>query len=252
MADPYSQGSGVVLLDGVPVINVNTNNTFTGTQTFNANVTFGSGTASKVTFGDGTTNTFISLKALTSNPTTASGQYYIYQDATNNMVFAAGNSSKNFKWFNTTNTLLASMGTSSGQFNNYGKITTAGVGLAAIYKTDIESQTNTAPTGFSYTPPATAGTYRVSGFIEVTTGTTLALKLKVTYKTPSAASGSDEMVFVLQNSTTLLTSIITTGRYYFSQIIGIDNSATAIALSDNAGTYTTCVYSINAVLEQLQ
>lgn len=37
------------------------------------------------------------------------------------------------------------------------------------------------------------------------------------------------------------------GPYLF----GVDNSAGAITLADNSGTYTTCVYKYQVILEQL-
>lgn len=143
--------------------------------------------------------------------------------------------------------------TSLGQVISVNGVTTVGMGVSSIVKTSTQNAiTNVAPTAISYTPAAAASLYRVQGWVEVTTGTTISLKLNITYKTASGATGTDGAVFTLQGSTTLLTAIVTTGRYYFqSPLISIDNSATNITVVDNAGTYTTCVYNYAVAIERL-
>lgn len=113
------------------------------------------------------------------------------------------------------------------------------------------SVTNAAPTTVSFTPPAQAGIYRISGYLNVTTGTTIAAALKVTYKDPEGNARNDGVVFQKAGSATLLTSVVTTGQQTFHETIAIDNSGTAITVADNAGTYTTCVYDLAVVIERL-
>jgi hypothetical protein len=142
---------------------------------------------------------------------------------------------------------------SSCKLQTYNAITTAGLGVPAIYKTSSQlANTNAAPTSVAYTPPSTPGTYRASGYIEVTTGTTISLKLKLTYGSPGGTDPvTDGIDFQQQGSITFLTAIVTTGRYFFTMPFAIDNSGTAITLADNSGTYTTCVYNLVYTLEQL-
>lgn len=113
------------------------------------------------------------------------------------------------------------------------------------------SVTNAAPTTVSFTPPAEAGIYRISGYLNVTTGTTIAAALKITYKDPQGNSRNDGVVFQKAGSATLLTSVVTTGQQTFHETIAIDNSGTAITVADNSGTYTTCVYDLAVVIERL-
>jgi predicted aconitase with swiveling domain len=135
----------------------------------------------------------------------------------------------------------------------YVNLPTAGIGVSAVYKSSTQNAvTNAAPTTVSYTPPATAGHYRISGWVEVTTGTTIALKLMATYQTAGGNAVTDGVVFQQQGSITLLTAIVAAGRYYFElPLISVDNSATAITIADNSGTYTACVYNLAVDFEQL-
>jgi hypothetical protein len=138
-------------------------------------------------------------------------------------------------------------------FVTYNGVNTAGLGIPAIYAASTQTgKINAAPTTVTYGPPSTAGIYRASGYVEVTTATSIALKLKLLYGSPGGTDPvTDSIVFTNQGSTTLLTSLVGNGRYYFSHQFGIDASGTNIQLEDNAGTYTTCVYNLNYILEQL-
>jgi len=129
----------------------------------------------------------------------------------------------------------------------------AGFSSPSVIATSIQNaKTNAAPTSVAVTPVSAIGIYEASGYVEVTTGTTIALKVKVTYGSPGGTDPvTDALVFTNQNSATLLTSLIAAGRYYFSHQFHTDNSGTAITFADNAGTYTTCVYNLSYVLRRL-
>lgn len=79
-------------------------------------------------------------------------------------------------------------------------------------------------------------------------------KIKVTYKDPGGNAVTDIPDFEQQNSATLLVGspgANATGRFSFVWTIAIDNSATAITIQDNAGTYTAGTYYWTPILEQL-
>jgi hypothetical protein len=144
----------------------------------------------------------------------------------------------------------------SGGIGNVNNIPTAGAtGFGAIFAAGAQSlNTNVAPTTLSYTPPATAGVYRISGYLDILTGGTMTVQLKITYKDPGGNARTDIPVLTQQNSATLLAGspgANVTGRFWFVAIIAVDNSATAITVADNAGTYTAGTYYFTPIIEQL-
>ena len=137
----------------------------------------------------------------------------------------------------------------------FANIASAGLGVPAIYAAGAQTlYTNVAPTTLSYTPPATAGIYRVSAYLNIITGTTLTFKIKITYTDPGGNAVTDVPDFEQQNSTTLLAggpTANTTGRFSFSWPIAINNGAAAITVADNTGTYTTGTYYWTPFVEQI-
>lgn len=115
--------------------------------------------------------------------------------------------------------------------------------------------TNVAPTTLSFTPPPTAGVYRLSALLDALTAGTMTFKVKITYTDPGGNARTDIPAFYLQNTTAIVAggnSANTAGRYVmFPHTIAIDNSATAITIADNSGTYTAGTYYWTPVLEQL-
>jgi len=116
--------------------------------------------------------------------------------------------------------------------------------------------TNAAPTTLSYTPPATAGSYLLGGALNILTGGTLTWKIKMTYQDAGGVAHTTDLpVFQQQGSTTLLAGspgANVTGRYSMLPFqIDIDNSATAITLADNTGTYTAGTYYWTPWIAQL-
>jgi hypothetical protein len=131
-------------------------------------------------------------------------------------------------------------------------INSAGLGIPGIYASSVQSKSNAAPTTVSYTPPATAGTYRANVYVEITTATAITLKLKITYTSASGAATTDVVELTQEGSNSLVNAPANTAdRFWGVQPINIDNSAGAIALADNAGTYTTCAYRLAYWLEQV-
>lgn len=112
----------------------------------------------------------------------------------------------------------------------------------------------TAQTNFiNYTPPATAGVYRLTIMVNVTAWTTPAsFTIVVTY-TDSKGNAQTETVAVWRGSTGAMVAAITTVNRYYGVpfIFAIDNSATAITVS-TAGTFSgSPVYQLAATLERL-
>jgi hypothetical protein len=115
--------------------------------------------------------------------------------------------------------------------------------------------TNVAPTTLSYTPPTKAGVYRFSGTLNALTAGTMTWAVKITYKDAGGNSITDVPGFYLQNGTAIVAggnSANTAGRYtMITAPFSVDNSATAITIADNSGTYTAGTYYWTPVLEQL-
>jgi hypothetical protein len=136
---------------------------------------------------------------------------------------------------------------------SYNSINTAGQGIVPIYATATTTSTSTSQSNLiSYTPPATAGTYRVSATIATTSGTNSGTTT-VTITFHDAAGTTITMLppFMQSASATLLTA--TTGvSKSFSMLpytFTIDNSATAITVSTTVSG-TVAAY-ISTTLEQL-
>lgn len=141
---------------------------------------------------------------------------------------------------------LTSAGNARGLWTKYDNRTLAGIGMVPVFGAGAQTlYTNAAPTTLSVTPSANAGKYRLRGRLNILTGGTLTFKVKVTYHDASGNPQSDIPVFFQQNSATLLAggpSANSTGRFWFDMEIDVDNSATAITIADNAGTYTAGTY----------
>jgi hypothetical protein len=129
-----------------------------------------------------------------------------------------------------------------------------GQGFPLIVAASVQNQTNLAPTTVSFTPPATAGTYRVSSWLDLSTATTVTFKNILGYTDAAGTAQTDKVIWEQQNSATMLVdpTANTTGRFVqLPYLFSVDNSGTAITLGDNTGTYTTCVYRYTVILEQL-
>lgn len=133
----------------------------------------------------------------------------------------------------------------------YGGNTTSGQGLLPAVATSTQSKTNLAPASFSYTPPPVNGTYLLLIYLNISTATTITFHQKVTYKDQGGVTQNDSLVFTLEGSTSLTVGPNTADRYVCYYPLDTNNSATAITVADNAGTYTTCVYALRMALVRL-
>jgi len=137
----------------------------------------------------------------------------------------------------------------------FNAIATAGLGVPAIYTAYASGSQNAALTAVgSYTPPATAGRYRVTANVYCTVGTTTTFSVKVNYYDLNGTGHADilPLVSAAAPGVFLLNGlVIAAGTYYAMPIeIDIDNSQTPITFS-TVGTFTTVTYFLNATLEQL-
>jgi hypothetical protein len=132
--------------------------------------------------------------------------------------------------------------------------TTAGLGVAPVFATASSTANNAALTNaINYTPPATAGTYRVSGVVNVTAWTTPAtFAVNLGYKDASG-NARTEVAHLRRGSNGADAAAVTAvDRWFFDfAAVMVDNSGTAITVS-TAGTFTGApVYDFAAVLEEL-
>lgn len=139
--------------------------------------------------------------------------------------------------------------------NVFAGVNTAGLGVPAIYTAYPSGSQNAALTAVgSYTPPATAGRYRVTANVYCTVGTTTTFSVKVNYKDLNGTAHADILPLVSAAAPgVFLTNglVIAAGTYYAMPIeIDIDNSQTPITFS-TVGTFTTVTYFLNTTLEQL-
>lgn len=186
---------------------------------------------------------------------------YITQDSLGNIAFYDSTGTKQLSVDKTSGQIIIYNGNlrhqGTGGFSVFNNINTVGgVGVPPIYAAGAQTlYTNVAPTTLSYTPPATAGVYRLTGYLNALTAGTMTFKVKITYKDAGGNAVTDIPGFYLQNSTAIVAggnSANTAGRYtMLSYPFSIDNSATAITIQDNAGTYTAGTYYWTPVLEQL-
>lgn len=102
----------------------------------------------------------------------------------------------------------------------------------------------------NFTPPATAGTYRISTYVNVRTSAAVNMTVTVAYKDAASVARSELVALNQQNTATVVVNMNNTAaRFTGSYDFQIDNSATAITLSTTGTTMT--VYDLTAVLEQL-
>jgi hypothetical protein len=105
----------------------------------------------------------------------------------------------------------------------------------------------------NYTPPATAGVYRITAMVNITAWATPAtFTVAVTYKDDQSNSRTETCAVVRGSTGAVAAAITAVDRWYVpGMLISIDNSATAITLS-TTGTFTgSPSYSLAAVLEQV-
>lgn len=141
---------------------------------------------------------------------------------------------------------------SSGLITKYNNVTTAGFGVPVVVASySTEGNSALVSNAINYTPPAAAGTYRISVFINVVTPNALgSMAATLTYDDAGGGEQSYAMQLHQQGSITSVNNLgNTTAVFSGEQIFQIDNSADAITLSTTGTTETD--YDMAIILEQL-
>lgn len=145
----------------------------------------------------------------------------------------------------------------AGKFTTYNNITTAGTGLPIITGESGVSATKTADfTALSYTPPATAGRYRVEQVITTTSGTnTGSFQCTVDYVDSRGTTHTADLMPMVNQTGLWATALpVVAGAskewHCGPTYITINNSATAIVLKVDVTTGTVN-YTVAASVEQL-
>ena len=145
----------------------------------------------------------------------------------------------------------------TGKFTTYNNVTTAGTGLPIITGESGVSATKTADfTALSYTPPATAGRYRVEQVITTTSGTnTGSFQCTVDYVDSQGTTHTADLMPMVNQTGLWATALpVVAGAskewHCGPTYITINNSATAIVLKVDVTTGTVN-YTVAASVEQL-
>ncbi len=146
--------------------------------------------------------------------------------------------------------------TTSGKFAQSYGVNLAGYGFPHIYAAGAQTlYTNAAPTTMTYTPPLFAGVYRLNGYLNALTAGTMTFKAKITYTDAGGTPRTDIPAFYRQNTAAVIAGGMTANtadRYtMIPYTFSVDASGGAIAIQDNAGTYTAGTYYWTPFLEQI-
>lgn len=152
-----------------------------------------------------------------------------------------------------TSTLTGTV-TQTAKTTTYNNIATAGEGVPAIYSAPAISATKTANfTVLTYTPPASAGLYRIYGVITTTSATnTGTVQFTVDYKDSQGTVHTADVLPLTGAAGTIATTQSGASKEYemVPRMISVDNSATSIVVKvviTGSVSYTTA-----ATVEQLQ
>ena len=196
---------------------------------------------------------FISDNVSASEPSGSSVAYFGASSG-GGWVFSATSNSTGYFAFK-TNGSTKFIVNGAGIVSTYDQRSTTGNGVPAIFASySTTGQTGAVSNAINYTPPSTAGTYRMGWSVDVTTATTLNFTIVATWKDASGNSISQTLGGFDKSGNALVAGAITntigTGVYYGSVVFSINNGGTAITLS-TSGTFTSVVYNLTATLEQL-
>lgn len=133
----------------------------------------------------------------------------------------------------------------------YFKPNSVGIGLPSILASySAVGKAALVANAINFTPPATAGTYRL--FVQVNVHTAAAVDMNVTLTYKDAGGNAQSYVLPLNISGAVTVYISTnnvTGVFFGELIFQINNSQTAITVSTTGTTMT--LYDLAVVLEQL-
>lgn len=135
---------------------------------------------------------------------------------------------------------------------SYNNIVTGGLGVPAIYKEAILSTQTANATILTYTPPATAGRYRVSAVITTTSATnTGTVQITLDYKDSQGTTHSTDIMALMDAAGVIATTKSGASKEYHALPweITINNAATAIVVS--VAITGTVSYTAAATIEQL-
>lgn len=141
-----------------------------------------------------------------------------------------------------------------GKFTTYNNIATAGLGVPTIYSAPAISATKAANfTAYTYTPPAAAGVYRVSGVLTTTSATnTGTVQLTVDYVDSQGTVHTGDIIPLMDAAGSIATTKTGASKEYHGvdYVITINNAATAIVLK--AVITGTVAYTVTGAVEQIQ
>lgn len=143
--------------------------------------------------------------------------------------------------------------TTGGLVGTYNNIATAGLGVPAIYSESISATKTANFTAATYTPPATAGRYRVGAVLTTTSATnTGTLQVTVDYKDSQGTTHTADVIPLANAAGAIAASVTSAASVEFHAIpteITINNAATAIVLK--VVITGTVSYTVAPVVEQL-
>jgi len=176
----------------------------------------------------------------------------IYGDASGVAIITAGNAVDALYLYD--GSILLFKVNVAGKIRTYNSLPTQGIGVPAVYASSIQNLSNSAPAQITYTPPATIGTYRMSYWLDITTATSILFTVNLVYTDTNGTPRSFAPLMFPEGGATGVNggpAGNTAGRWYGSQMFGIDNSGNAISIQDNSGSYINCAYRWHVTLEQL-
>jgi hypothetical protein len=225
------------------------------------NSSSGGGNRSTIRFtGAGYSNT-----PSNANTTSAGDRLVLYNDnigkaaiglgANYNIWFQAnGTGSTGFQFYSSTSTspnLVAAIGP-TGNFSTYKSVTTSGWGVPGIYAAARSTaQTAAVASVATYTCGAADGSFEVSGNILVTTSSSEAFALQVSY-TDEGNTARTQVIPITKTDGTILTATASAnGAIAYTGIpVHIRVKASTAITVKTAGTFTGCTYNAEGVIKQ--
>ncbi len=140
-----------------------------------------------------------------------------------------------------------------GLVSKYNSITTAGLGLPAIYGSGRSTaQTAAVATVATYTVGATDGAFLISANVNVTTSTTHTIAVQVDYTDETNTARTLTLAFVQLGGTIIasITNVTGAGPYEGIPVHIRCKAATAITIK-TTGTFTTVTYNVEGSITQI-
>lgn len=143
----------------------------------------------------------------------------------------------------------------AGKATQYNAITTAGNGLASIYGATSQKVESAADANvLTFTPPAVAGTYRLSFVLSVSAAASAVVGWTATWKDSNGAAQSPANLSFIQSGTAGPALTFTTSaasNYYGEAHVDTDASATAIVIKFTLASGTVTAKA-SATIERIQ